>query len=205
MNRDQVRREVTDEFYSQLIKGIEEFNIPLHVANKLTDINPIFDLTGLCAGYAIPEVKRKGQSYGVRFNLDIASQEQNFETFLRRTVPHEVAHLIVFAMQDMDERWYNERGHGKYWRHVMRKLGVSDISRGHSYAGVKTARKVKRFIYECANCGETFKYSTRAHNLNQSRLKETGNNRYCCNHCKHKSPNPKTRHIAYTGSFEIAS
>jgi SprT protein len=97
-----------------------------------------FDLKGTCAGRA----GYKGQEYYLRFNLDIA--KDNLETFLARTVNHELAHLLQFK--------YNRgcKPHGSEWQYYNRVLTGKKMPRCHSYdvSHLKT-RNVKRYIYTC--------------------------------------------------------
>jgi SprT protein len=79
------------------------------------------------------------------------------ETFLNRTCPHEVAHLVTFQV-------FGERGHGPKWKQVMQALNVQDDSRCHSYDTSSVARTytVRRWHYNCA-C-KTHTVSTTVHN-----------------------------------------
>jgi SprT protein len=70
--------------------------------------------------------------------------KKNKEDFFKRTIPHEVAHLVAF-------RVFGSRGHCKDWKFTMTRFGC-DSSRCHSYnvSNVKRSKTVKRFLYECA-------------------------------------------------------
>jgi SprT protein len=84
---------------------------------------------------------------------------QNVETFLNRTCPHEVAHLVTKAVYPNAKQ-----AHGPEWRRVMQLLGVEDIGRCHSYDTSSVARQynVKRYNYKCA-C-DTHAMTARVHN-----------------------------------------
>lgn len=105
-----------------------------HIFSKLDDIQIWFDLKGTAAGKAC---------YGknaIRYNTALAYA--NLDTFMARTVPHEVAHFIAYYLGD--------RGHGRTWKRVMVMLGVRDISRCHSY-DTSEVRKDKGYIqYHCS-------------------------------------------------------
>lgn len=95
----------------------------------------------------------------------------------RNTVAHEVCHVIDGVVN------YN-LSHGAEWKRLMRQAGYSS-ERCHT---VSTTGLVKRFVYECPNGCQKFKFSTRMHN-NVVR----GKHRHCR---KCKSP------ITYTGIIE---
>ncbi len=93
-------------------------------------------IRGACAGrayYSQNKIKLNEQLF-----------RENEDDFIRNTIPHEVAHLISFALHGA-----NGRGHGRHWREVMRKLGVEDSARCHFYH-TTPARKVRFFPMSCA-------------------------------------------------------
>jgi len=77
-----------------------------------------YDLRGTTAGSVCYEKKR------VRFNKYII--KANYNRFLHRTVPHELAHLISY-------RIYGQTGHDVFWYRVMEALEVKDYSPRHDY------------------------------------------------------------------------
>lgn len=96
-----------------------------------------FDLRGKTAGAANYAANH------IRLN-DVLLRE-NQETFINRTVPHEVAHLLAFAL-------YGSRisAHGPEWKNVMRRLGETP-SRCHTYDTTNaTVRRVAKFSMFCA-------------------------------------------------------
>lgn len=95
-----------------------------------------FDLRGTAAGRAWL------QRNHIQIN-EILFKE-NKEDFFKRTIPHEVAHLVAF-------RVFCEKGHGKDWKFVMTRFGC-DPSRCHSYdvSNSKISKTVKRYIYSCS-------------------------------------------------------
>jgi SprT protein len=98
-----------------------------------------FDLRGKSAGMA-----SHGAAEGMRIRYNRVLLEENGEDFLRRTVPHEVAHLItrlVFGPRC--------RPHGEEWRRVMRFFGA-DTSRCHGYDTSRArARTLREYPYVC--------------------------------------------------------
>ncbi len=102
---------------------------------------------------------------------------QNVETFLARTCPHEVAHLVTNKLFP-----FAKQAHGPEWRGVMKALGVQDITRCHSYDTSSTARaryQTRVFNYACA-CRE-MKISARRH----GRIVR-GEANYTCNYCRQR-------------------
>lgn len=80
-------------------------------------------------------------------NPIIDNDENDFEDYLRTTVPHEVAHLMDYAINGR----FN--GHSVIWKRVMIKhcgSNPADVTRTHSFKTV--ARKVKRQYVNCT-CG----------------------------------------------------
>lgn len=96
-----------------------------------------WDLRGRAAGQAV----RRGQVYSVRFNLEAKSLDPNH--FLNATVPHEIAHLIVFHMVVMGRS--RDRGHGRDFKRVCQALGGTG-ERCHNIA-LTTARKTIKHKY----------------------------------------------------------
>lgn len=98
-----------------------------------------FDLTGKAAGMAL--FPHRATSI-IRFNALLLIE--NREDFLKRTVPHEVAHVIarnIFGKKI--------KPHGVEWKQVMKLFGA-EASRCHSYdVSRSTRRTLKRFSYHC--------------------------------------------------------
>lgn len=92
------------------------------------EVNVTFDLKGCSAGRAY----RRNNKFGVRFNPRMM-RDANWNTFLRDTVPHEVAHIVCFANPAMG------RNHDPGWRSVCCKLGGSG-ERCHADEDVRFAR-----------------------------------------------------------------
>ena len=96
------------------------------------------DLSGVCAGRACYA------NWTVKFNLEL--YRRNKDDFSNRTVPHEVAHLIAYTLNG----GMRPKPHGYEWQSVMRKLGIKDITRCHSYdvAGLIN-RRPRPYVYAC--------------------------------------------------------
>lgn len=93
-----------------------------------------FDIRGVCAGQA------HADKHLLRFNPVML--EKHGQAFIKDTVPHEMAHLLV------NKLWGRRaKPHGMEWRGVMQQLGASP-QRCHTYE-VQPSRRLKRYIYRC--------------------------------------------------------
>jgi len=156
---------VKDAIFAEIRKAKD---IATRAGYSFPDVVVRFDLKGTCAGRAIYKL---GQ-HTVRFNLDIA--KDNLELYIKRTVNHELAHVL--------QHKYNlrSRPHGREWAHFCRILTGSEMPRCHTYKVDHLRRKknVKIYLYKC-NC-ETHKVSTTIHNrIMAGRV-------YSCKSCKNK-------------------
>ncbi len=108
---------------------------------------------------------------------------QNVETYLARTVPHEIAHLVTDALYP-----FAKRHHGPEWKRVMQLLGVQDITRCHNYdvTSVANRRTGIRFLYACNCAGKQFEITTLIHKRIQ------GGQKRMCRKCKT---------LRFTGSY----
>ena len=127
-----------------------------------------YTLRGTTSGYA------KWHTHEVNFNRAI--YEENKELFLRRTVPHEVAHRVSVMYFGVK----TGKGHGKNWKFIMKNVfNIPDelATRTHSYdvAHLKT-RTVRKWKYFCG-C-QTFELTTIKHNKVQA-----GKSKYRCKCC----------------------
>ncbi len=125
-----------------------------------------FELKGQAAGMVRFPASGKAQ---IRYNAVLLTE--NAEDFLKRTVPHEVAHVIA--------RTYHGgkiRPHGAEWQSVMGFFNA-EPSRCHSYdISRSSTRKLRRFRYAC-HCSE--------HLLTSIRHKRSlAGQRYRCRKCK---------------------
>lgn len=101
-----------------------------------------YSLRGRCAGQA--KVVRNGDTF-LRLNLQLLTE--NIEDFLRQTIPHEIAHLVV-GWQNRNKR-QRPRPHGQEWQAVMQDCFGLEPIRCHAYE-TTAARIVKRpFLYHC--------------------------------------------------------
>lgn len=128
--KNQVNAQITNTL--EQAKVLFGYNEPFPVVN--------YDVRGTCAGKAWVTKNTIG------FNSILLTE--NVEQFLKRTVVHEMAHVIAYKR-------YGSRGHDNTWKNVMIRLGA-DPSRCHSYdvsnARVKNANASTTYTYKCACC-----------------------------------------------------
>ncbi|BCO32458.1 protein SprT [Thiohalobacter sp. COW1] len=96
-----------------------------------------FDLRGRAAG----QFRVRGGRACIRYNpwvfaLDLAGH-------LRETVPHEVAHYLVW------ERFGRTAPHGREWRALMRAFGVTPRATGDYALDGVPVRRQRRHAYRC--------------------------------------------------------
>jgi len=109
--------------------------------------NRVFDIPTIEFG-DMGNIAGKAFRYGNKVAFSPTLYSQNIETFLNRTVPHEVAHLVCFQVYP-----FAKQGHGPEWRSVMRNLEVADIGRCHSYDTTSVKKRIfKKFALDC-RCG----------------------------------------------------
>lgn len=126
-----------------LVKQVEHYRELFNESGRWPQFHePIkyrWDLKGGTAGQAI----YSNGEFTIRFNLEIAAN--NFDDYLRTTVPHELAHLIL------DHLYPWAPAHGKHWAICMDILGAP-ANRCHSYSKdtYTPARVVRRYPYLCA-------------------------------------------------------
>jgi len=98
-----------------------------------------FDLRGRAAGQAV--FARRSRQVHIRINTALLASHP--QEMLDDTVPHEVAHVVIFKL-------YGRRAkpHGKEWKALMRAFGV-EPKPCHTLPAEPT-RQLRRFRYECA-------------------------------------------------------
>lgn len=127
---------------------------------KLNPIEITYDVTGNAAGMFWPSKN------AMAFNAKLAAENwDNFDT----TVLHEVAHAIDYASAIGKAKYTTRKHksgkrdmHGKYFKAIMRELGVIEPSTYHSYK-VKTTKQ-RRWDYPCKSCDTKYRLSTVMHN-----------------------------------------
>lgn len=136
-------------------------------AHRLSAVHIRCDLRGRTAG------QMRGYGDGrleIRYNLEIAALQP--QAFLAETVPHEVAHLVVWLTHGR-----SAKPHGPEWRAVMQHLGIMEPRRCHDFQNSGAAiRRQRRWPYRCA-CSE-YPLSTTRH-----RRVLHGKQEYLCAKC----------------------
>lgn len=151
-------RELSERYLTQ---GLERYQL------RRPKVEVRCDLRGQSAG----QIKRLSpRHFVVRYNLAIAQQQA--DAFLAETVPHEIAHLLVW-LRFADKA----RPHGPEWQQVMRDLGVRDPQRCHSFTvPSQSTRQQQRWDYRC-DCQQ--------HQLSTTRHKRAqAGQMYVCRKCR---------------------
>ena len=114
-----------------------------------------FDLTGRAAGTA----SVFHDEYEVNFNMEIAENPANTEEYIRQTVAHEIAHILVWVNYP-----HKTQPHGREWRNIMIMFGLVP-NRTHRYdMSTVKVRRQKKHLHVCSGCGAEFMLSTTRHN-----------------------------------------
>lgn len=128
----------------------------------------VYDLTGVVAGAVI---KYPGGEFVIRINQQIA--EHNWEAYLKRTIPHEVAHIIAWIIDPL-----RGKGHGSTWKRVMSEIFGLSTSRCHQYdISMVRSRGYSGITYKC-NCSEHVVSNRKHNNIQKKGMK------YICKRCK---------------------
>jgi len=108
----------------------------------LSNRTVLYEYLGYSAAMAYIECQFDDEGYDNGFECTLTVSPilypENVEKFLAITVPHEVAHFVIFIQYDNKKRPPN---HGKEWKAVMKKLGVFDTTY-HKY-NVDTIKRMK--------------------------------------------------------------
>lgn len=105
-----------------------------------------YSLRGRCAGQA--RIDCNGATC-LRINQQLLAE--NFDDFLKHTIPHEVAHLVV-NWQARKKR-QRPRPHGPEWQAVMQQCYGLEAHRCHAYQTTPARVVPRAFLYTC-NCRE---------------------------------------------------
>jgi SprT protein len=126
-----------------------------------------FDIRGVTGGTA------EFGSWSVHFNLDLAIKNES--EYLNQVVPHEIAHLA-------DYRRYNNWGHGRTWKNIMKYVFQLEPKRCHQMDTSEVKRNnLKTFIYIC-KCKD-FEHVIKANR--HKKISIMGKN-YRCINCKNR-------------------
>lgn len=132
---------------------------------KLDVIDVRFDLRGRTSGMFC----HRGRESFIRYNSAIFCRY--FDENLTQTVPHEVAHYVVFKLHPR-----YAKPHGPEWKQVMHDFGApADVTSKLDIQDLST-RRLKRYRYRC-DCREHELTSIRHNRI------ERGVRRYGCPKC----------------------
>ena len=103
-----------------------------------------------CAAYA----SKRRDEYEIVFSIPII-QLNSISEYISRTVPHEVAHILQWQL-------YGEADHGETFYYILKKIGIENASRCHSYT-TPPKRNVRRYAYKCDKCGKELNFTPQKH------------------------------------------
>lgn len=109
-----------------------------------------FDLRGKTAGKALSGRRGRGTGPGLsaqpvlHVQLNSVLFQENVQSFLQDTIPHEVAHLVTRQLYGR-----GVASHGPEWQRVMRTLGV-EPRRTHQYDVSNAAVASRLYRFSCA-------------------------------------------------------
>lgn len=162
-----VPQSIKQQVIDKLAAGIELAKAHYNLAT-LPMPNISYDLTGRVAGTA------NYRKWEVTFNSALLMM--NLDSFINRTVPHELAHLIVdrvypeshrgkgFKMTSTGRFKREKRElHGPRFREVMYVLGCDDATRCHTYDTSMVSNRKATFTYRCVSCSKEFQLGPKRH------------------------------------------
>ena len=132
MNNNKLYENVTDK----VKETVDKLNIKFGFNMKYPHI--YYDVKGTTGGLA------KSASMTIHFNDKLL--KENIENFIDTTVPHEVCHIAVYHLCQVEKRAYPKNGHGADWQIMMRVTGVN-ARKYHQYA-VEVKEPIE-YKYEC--------------------------------------------------------
>lgn len=148
------------ETLALLVQGEEDFGV------VIPEVTVRFDLRGAAAGQAV--FSRCGK-IAIRYNRILL--QENGEEFLRRTVPHEAAHVVARLLHGP-----RCRPHGREWQRVMARFGA-EATRCHGFDIRRAAtRRLRRYGYRCG-CREFALTSIRHGRVQRGQV-------YLCRDCR---------------------
>lgn len=128
------------ELYEAVEKKVKD---TVEILNKKFNFNMknpqiYYDIRGTNGGLA------KSASMTVHFNDKLL--KENIKDFIETTVPHEVCHIAVYHLCNVEKRTYPKNGHGADWQIMMRVVGVN-ARKYHQYEVPK--KEAVEYKYEC--------------------------------------------------------
>jgi SprT protein len=169
---------------TQVELAVEKY---INMANKHFDVRLAMPEINFSLGGATTAGQAWGGGWLVKFHMGYL--RENKDDYIKRTVPHEVAHLVAFKIWtifggrltssgikwDSNKKWQKIKPHGKEWKYVMEEVFGLPSSRCHSYK--KPVGYIANVFEYACNC-KTYELSIIRH---RRALKGSG---YRCNKCK---------------------
>ena len=162
---------------AEVVKLVAEYfrKATIRFGREFPEYTVCFDLGGKTAGTA--EWRRQG-TFGmvdVKLSFNMILCRDNTEEFLRRTVPHEVAHIVAEFLYGSSLKKIN---HGQAWKMVMQSFGL-EPERCHQY-DVSGVLKAGSYHKAKCDCRVIMLSTTRKNRILQGKAS------YSCDSCKGK-------------------
>lgn len=131
LTRQHVKNAILNEL-NRLVQKFEEEYEPLNLAEVPVE----FYFGGRAAG------KASFHNGNFKLHYNMLTAKDHLEEFLKTTVPHELAHIIVFKRYHTKERYqgFYPKAHGKEWVEACVQLTGAPLKRCHTMTVVKTKR-----------------------------------------------------------------
>ena len=109
-----------------------------------------------------------GLAHGdTKIGLNATLLRENEADMLAQTVPHELAHVIVYRRflraGTRGAAWVRPRPHGDEWQAVMRRIFDRDPARCHSYDISNVRARTYRVMPYACQCGQIHSLTRRVH------------------------------------------
>ena len=158
----EIEKIIEEKVKSTVDKINDHYKIDMQIPDIYYDVH---STNGGLAKYA---------TMSVHFNPKI--MEENFEHYLKTTVPHEVCHIGVWKKYLYEKKNTLPKAHGSEWKLMMWVVGAP-ARRTHEYDIEEVKRKVSKYEYSC-QCKNPITVGARVHNSikTQSKL-------YKCKRC----------------------
>ena len=169
------------EHYFQLAEQHYDRHIPrplLKMSNKMTSTAGSAHATYLRLGFDT-----------IKFSQPIYDNNDK-ESFLNTTIPHEVAHIVEFHV-------FGVMTHGPRFEFIMRTI-FGDTRRGslrcHNFTTKK--RQKTRYVYTCDGCGETIYFTRGEHKKEVDAVVFRGSHAF-----KHRCDRITNQPMTFTGKI----
>ena len=152
MNKIIITEKQKKAIEEKVIETVNKINNHYHIDMQTPKI--FYDVQGTNGGLA------KYASMSVHFNIKIMLE--NFDDYLRSTVPHEVCHIGVWQKYLKEKKQVSPKAHGAEWKLMMFVVGAP-ARRTHEYDVDEIKKSISQYEYHCL-CKQALIVSSIIHN-----------------------------------------